>query len=157
MEDNNKIDLLTLYINQNPTQAREISIRLVESFMVYLKLYNSVKDNSDEKDVYILLMMYSFILRDFGIFPNIISNIPSIKSMVIAIETFIRQKDVKKVSHKIPLIKNEVIFEDFKEFYSEIKDKLTSETLITCGLLSASLPLNSAFDYAISDVYKKYL
>lgn len=150
-----KIQIISNRIKQNPTRFQEVSIKLTDHLMNYLKLDNSVKNINDERVIYILLMMYSLIVKDYSLFPKLVKNHKNLDDILMSIDRFLSARDVKRLTHNLRLENNEQIFEHFLAFYSEIKPKIKKEIITTSILLLDTPLLNKSFVYAVNNVFEE--
>lgn len=142
-----KISMFIIHKDQD--KFTEISIRIIDQFLKIMELNETVRYHTEERNIYIFLLMYSLLNRDFSLFPQFVRSVKIIGSTVNNAVQFLQKSDVKPEYHRL--------FEQFKAFYEEIKSVLTADNIILCNFLCSYKNVPFQFEMATSGIAKQYV
>lgn len=136
-------------IHKDQSKFTEISTNIVDQLFKVLELNESVRHHAEERNIYIFLLMYSLLNRDFSLFPHFVRSVKIVERTVNDAIKFISKSDIKPEYQKL--------FEQFKTFHGQIKETLTIENITLCNFLFSYKNVPFQFEMAASGIAKKYI
>lgn len=146
------LNRLSVYIQfEHPNQMLEITIKISDTFVVFLDIKDTARNHQQIRNIYIFLMMYSLINKNLLLFPRLFTSLEVIR---IALKDAIKLVQDNKT---ILSTSSAQLHMQFAQFHSENSHIFTDENILLSTIVESPIDFKDSFERSVIRIANDYL